>query len=312
MINSQELKDFILKNPKLVTCKESKTYPGLFVVKYTKSVFFKALWNENKLLEECRGLVVDKDFNPVIRPFQKVFNYQENGTFIDPSDEVEYCKKINGFMAALTLVDGKPVVSTTGSLDSDFVEYAKKYLDELEGDTLEEGLTYLFEICHTEDPHIIPEDEGAYLLGWRDVKSGETTWSFSELYENSVAASKMMGNYESRIEMEKDLGYQTLDRYTATFGKVLKEVKECKHEGFMVRSLKTGVVLKLKSPHYLVSKFLARVGSEKLIEGVKNGSIKARIDEEYYDLADNIKDNIDTFSALSEEDRLVYIRKFLS
>ena len=45
-MNIEELRDFIVNNPKLVTRRESVKYPGLYVIKYKRDVFFKNLWNK--------------------------------------------------------------------------------------------------------------------------------------------------------------------------------------------------------------------------------------------------------------------------
>jgi hypothetical protein len=41
----------------LLTRKESTRYPGLFVKKYTRKVFYDNLWSENDELLEARGHV---------------------------------------------------------------------------------------------------------------------------------------------------------------------------------------------------------------------------------------------------------------
>ena len=110
-------------------------------------------WND--ILEECRGLVVDADYNTIVHPFTKIYNRGERGTDVDRDDMVTIVRKVNGFMAAVTVVNGEVVVSTTGSLDSDFVQYAKDKLGDLEQFKLQGRYTYIFEIAHEEDPHII-------------------------------------------------------------------------------------------------------------------------------------------------------------
>ena len=157
----------------LVTRKESKRYPGLFVRKYTRKVFYDNLWHQNEELMEARGHVELADGTVVIRPFTKIFNRFENGTDIDRDELCLSVEKINGFMAAATYVPqlGKVVVSTTGSLESDFVGYAEKYITEevknyIQLSTQSKPATFLFEICHPDDPHIIQEKFGAYLIGW--------------------------------------------------------------------------------------------------------------------------------------------------
>ena len=56
----KDLQKFVAENPMLVKMRETSN-PELFVLKYQRSVFFDNLWDE--YLEECRGTVVDKDFN---------------------------------------------------------------------------------------------------------------------------------------------------------------------------------------------------------------------------------------------------------
>ena len=79
--------------------KQKRYDNGLSVFKYTREVFYKALWNEDPLLLEARGMVLDDDGNKVIWPFTKVFNHHENGTELDLDTVVVAPRKVNGFMA---------------------------------------------------------------------------------------------------------------------------------------------------------------------------------------------------------------------
>ena len=67
-MNPLKLKEFVENNPRLVRKKESTSYPGLYVLKYTRRVFYDSLWNP--YLEYCRGSVIDNDFILVSLPFQ--------------------------------------------------------------------------------------------------------------------------------------------------------------------------------------------------------------------------------------------------
>ena len=119
-------KEWLEANKSLVTMKESKNYPGLFVIKYKNKVFYDNLWTPE--LQQCRGLVLDAHYNVVVRPFDKIFNYMENGTTFDRDDVVTYTRKVNGFMGAMTYSeDHGYIYSTTGSLDSDFALLVKKH-----------------------------------------------------------------------------------------------------------------------------------------------------------------------------------------
>ena len=286
MINTKELKEYIESNPSLVTRRESTNYPGLFVIKYTRRVFYDALWND--VLEECRGLVVDKDWNVVIRPFKKIYNHTERGVTMKPYDKVIMVEKVNGFMGALTFVNGQPVISTTGSLDSPFVEMAKEMLMPfLPTWPTIENVTYLFEIVHKDDPHIIKEDVGVYLIGIRHIKTG---YMFSEEGLDNVAMS---------IELRRPKWVET------EFWDAEQRAKLTKLEGYVVRSLEEDLTLKIKSPYYLTLKAAARKKDIMMLN-------KAFVDEEFYALIDNIKENEEMFNALDEQERLEYMKEFLS
>jgi hypothetical protein len=286
-------------NPTLVTRKESKNYPGLFVLKYHKRVFFDNLWHVSPWLLECRGLVVDTDYNIIVHPFTKIFNYGENGTRINRNEVVLAVEKINGFMAAVTLWNNKIIVSTTGSLDSDFVNLAKKYLpaDDKPKAVLKNNHvdTLLFEICATEDPHIIMETPGAYLIGHRVLNNEHQISVFNQLTVEALNDhfAKLLDCFRPRY-------------FTMSFDRCVAFAKICKTEGYVVYG--NGNALKIKSPYYLGTKFLARMRDEKMIRAWQNGSIKQKLDEEFYDIIDQF--DAKTFANYSEHDRIAAIREF--
>lgn len=269
-------------------------YKGLSVLKYSKRVFWDNLWNEDERLLNCRGTVIDEDNNIIVQPFLKVFNLGENGTDIDPEREVTCPRKVNGFMCAVTLTENYGlIVSTTGSLDSPFVELAKKWVDTLNLVNMIEGITLLFEVCDSSDPHIVPEEEGIYLLAVID----------KEL--------KM-----SLPEDMLDLGAEELNckRPEVWKGKFKDLPLDVKHEGYMVRCTKTGETLcKIKSPHYLSKKMLQRVGKNKASKMWSNPKeFKQSLDEEFYDCFDWIVSNYtqDQYLMLSEQERRNIIENY--
>ena len=295
-MNKNDLKAFIEANPKLVTMKESVAYPGLYVLKYTKKVFYDSLWN--KYLENCRGTIIDKDYNIVSMPFQKIYNYgvESRSPVLDYNELVHVHRKINGFMVAVTWYNDDLLISTTGSTDSPFVAMAKELIDvkkfrDYFEDCEDKDFTLMFECCHKNDPHIIPEKEGMYLLGWRDNK-----W-------DSVVQTECL-EY-----IADDLGTLHVESYQMTIGRLQSIVKTVKHEGFVFYTLDGKISAKIKSPYYLTNKFFARgVKTDKLMRA----DIKKSLDEEYYKLIDNIQENIVEYTALDEQQRLTYIRNFLA
>jgi hypothetical protein len=96
-------------------------------------------------------------------------------------------------------------------------------------------------------------------------------------------------------------GFQT------TVGELVALSKTVRHEGFVFYT-EDGQSAKIKSPYYLIKKFVARnPRTDKLM----NTQVKQTIDEEYYPLIDHIQANIVEFTARSEQERLSWVRDFL-
>lgn len=285
-------KEWIESNKHLVTMKESVTYPGLFVIKYKNKVFYDNLWTPE--LIQCRGLVLDKNYNVVVRPFDKIFNYMENGTTFDRDDIVTYTRKVNGFMGAMTYSEEYGYIySTTGSLDSPYAALVKKHLQQYEQYHVNPNITLLFEICDVSDPHIIKEDEGSYLIG--------------VVYKDGFHAM------EYDLDMTADTyGMRRFKTESGRFGDVVKLSKECRHEGYVVRLFNDqSKFLKLKSPYYLVTKFLARKNGTILIAMLENiNETKKIVDEEYYPLLDYLSSIKEQFTQQTEQERITTIETF--
>lgn len=293
---NEELRKFVEENPKLVTRRESTRYPGLFVIKYTRKVFYDALWNDT--LEECRGLVLDKDWNTVVMPFRKIYNRGERGTDFPLDTRVCCVGKVNGFMAAATHHHTHgTIISTTGSLDSPFVELAEKWLDKSKPWFAKTyGITFLFEICDPTDPHIIQEIPGAYLIGARYTDSG------------------LMALEHTLDTWQADAGFQWLRPSWSImdFEWAVTLAKRTKSEGYVVHELgNPAKSLKMKSPYYLVTKFLARMRSDKFLDRIEDPTLRQTIAEEYYPLLDDLKANKVFFADLNEAGKVDYIRHFL-
>lgn len=299
------------------TAKYSKNYPNLKVLKYARKVFYNN--NFDDALLEMRGLVMDKANNIIIRPFKKVFNYSERVSKtskypidIDDNHLVDLVVKVNGFLGVCTYVDldknhdsfdsdfnHQVLYSTTGSLDSDFAKITKNHCQKYESLFKQyPNHTFLFEITDKNDVHIIKEDFGETLIGVINVKTSE---QFSEERLNQIADDFNQSQKEivlKRPQMIRNISFKE--------AKTL--LKTVKHEGFMVFDSHTKELLfKLKSPFYLVSKFLGRSNEESIDRKLN----KNHVDEEYYPLIDHIKENKDIFNQLSELDKITFIQNFL-
>jgi hypothetical protein len=300
-MNKDELKAFVLANPRLVSMKPAGD--GIYVLKYSKRVFYDNLWND--YLEECRGTIVDSDFNVVSRPFTKIYNYGVEAKAPVLSDDVKVTayRKANGFMVAMTWYKNDILVSTTGSTDNDYVNYAKEMMlkhmcweDWVLAISSNEGHTFMFECVHSSDPHIIVEKTGMYFLGWR-----ENAWN-----------SRVHGfgcDEVWRIFAEDTVKCYSVESYHMTVGELVAESKKVRHEGFVAYTV-NGQAFKIKSPYYLTSKWVARnPRTDKLVD--MNNDIKKNLDEEYYPLVDAIRANIEEYTTMDEQARLAWVRNYL-
>ena len=287
-----ELKNYVDNNPKLVSKRPAGN--GIYVLKYKKTVFFDDLWN--RYLEECRGTIVDEDFNLVSRPFTKIYNYgiDKKSPKFEDNVLVDAYRKVNGFMVAVTEHNGELLVSTTGTTDSDYVKMARELIDTeryLKVCKAWSNTTFIFECVHPNDPHIVPEKTGMYLLGYR-VKN----WD-----------SKVRINPKVLKDLEAEFGTEPVEHIRTTVGELLALSKTVKHEGFVFYT-DLGEAAKIKSPYYLTKKWVARnPRTDKLMRD----DIYKQVDEEYYPLLDAIRANIDEYTALDEQARLTWIRNFL-
>ena len=292
------IKEELSKNSAYVTLKQQKN--GLFVVRYKREVFYKGLWND--FLEECRGLVVDKDFNIVVRPFLKIYNYgvEEQAPVFDLDERVQVFRKINGFMVAATAHEGKLIVSTTGSLDSDFVTLAKKHLDQspnMVKDILSmPGFTFMFECCDSSDPHIVDEEPGLYLIGVRNIQSGV-------LHTGPVW---FINHYPDPCRSHYNIN--PVESFYCKMRELLEMVKTVKHEGFVFYN-EHGIGAKIKSPYYLTKKALMRKNIDKLM----SMDAKEFLDEEFFPLIDWIREvDREHFAVLDEIARREYIENWFA
>lgn len=283
---------WIKSHPELVDVKKTSD-PDLFVLKYKRKVFYDGLWNS--FLEDCRGTIVDSDWNIITLPFRKVYNYgiEKEAPVLSDDTQVRIYKKYNGFMVAASIWKGELLLSTTGSIDSDFVEMAWEsmtcsyaFREELEDFIVNHDATVLFECCHPNDPHIVDELPGLRELGFR---------------LNDINAD-MSHMYKFFYSDEPD----NEDQYT-TIGHMKELARTCRHEGYVFYT-EDGISGKIKSPYYLTKKLFMRGRDMKTLLA---RNAKEKIDEEYYPLLDYLSANRDQFDVMEEQERRKFIEEFL-
>jgi len=204
---------------------------------------------------------------------------------------------VNGFMGVATNTeDYGIIVSTSGTLDSEYAGLACRQLNKGKLRHMVKGYTYLFEICDPTDPHIVPEVEGAYLVGIRNIATG------------ILATETQLDKIANLLEYSRPLVN------TLRFGELKEVMKETTHEGFMVREASTGETLaKWKSPYYLSAKALMRVGKARISVLFDTPEVfKERLDEEFYGLVDYITISYtrSAWESYGEQERRLVIEEY--
>ncbi|NET48870.1 MAG: hypothetical protein F6K09_09120, partial [Merismopedia sp. SIO2A8] len=261
----------------------------LKLYKYTSKAFFTPdVWQTHPELTFARGVVVGLHNQPISRPFPRTFNYREQNTTLPLSTPVVAIEKLNGFLVTTFCHPYKPneiVISCSGSFEGDYVQLAKGllYRNGLYGRVLRylrkhPTLTLLWEAIHRDDPHIISystDDEGLHLIGAGDVAVGDGTEGFWPEAELDRAAVTLEVN---RPQWNR-----------CSFAEAIAQVRSVNHEGFMIRLEDGKFALKLKSPYYLRTKFLARMTEKKSKFMFRRPDrFKQEVDEELWPLVDGV------------------------
>jgi len=92
---------------------------GIIVKKYEDAQLLVLNYDQinspkNDITSECRGLILDTEFNVVSRSFDRFFNYSENGATFNPSTAVAY-EKVDGSLIKIYNWEGTWYVSTRGT-----------------------------------------------------------------------------------------------------------------------------------------------------------------------------------------------------
>lgn len=229
---------------------------GMSLYKYSRKVMFDNLWLTDPRLKFARGIITLNDTDEVVvMPFIKTFNYGEVDMTINDDEMVIVPRKVNGFMFAVTKdVNGSIIFSNTGSVGTKYSDYGQSYFNEYQLKQLLPNMTYLFEVCHPEDPHIIPEKPGLYLIGACKTDQED----IDDVYYESEA---MLDQYA------KAIGVRRPDWNIMKFKDIDMSVL---HEGYMIRDLHGNYISKMKTPYYLAKKFVMRKKFEKILGAYRN------------------------------------------
>jgi hypothetical protein len=310
--NPTLLREYVESHPKSIMRKQLPHHPELYSLKYSSKLFRSGEWDETNTY--LRGVVVDADYKIVARPPEKLFNLgiEKQAPSIHRDTMVVALNKVNGFLGAVTYdrLSSRLILSNAGSCDPTFIGYFKDMIryHNIEQDLFDlarqyEGHTLVFEVCHPEDPHIVPENKGLHLIDIVLINEAITLESYEpeHLYLTVIPTLAELLNINHVIN-----DFDSPIR----FSDVRDKSKEIRHEGFVVRSVDGLQKGKIKSPYYLSCRFLARIPKDRLMECLSNGKAKQRAGEEFFGFIDSLSGKEEHFCSLSEQDRLNYVRNY--
>ena len=165
---------------------------NLLSLNFSDKAFYRQRWNERTI--QARGLFVDADSGDImLRSYNKFFNlYERPETHPEVLEKtlsfpLSVYRKQNGFLGIMSVVDGEVVLASKSQTGGQFAGYFREIYDTLakeEKDALkslaeEYNCSFVFEVCHAEDRHIIDFDKNhlwlldaipnAYEIGGKDI-----------------------------------------------------------------------------------------------------------------------------------------------
>lgn len=222
----------------------------------------------NGLYQECRSLVIDIEKEEIVlSPFKKFRNLNEGienqidviTDKINNAKYIEVTNKLDGSMQSARFYNDKIIMSGSQSIDpnnswrlQDGYNILTSQHDYAQMIKYEPDFTFIFEYISLKDAHVVnyqKEDEGLYLLGIRDVYTGEQL------------SYKLVKRFADRYNVKMT---QIFDK---TFNEVMQDTKKYKShelEGYVLNI--EGHLVKIKCDDYVhIHKILSNISSINLI-----------------------------------------------
>ncbi|MBC8112590.1 MAG: 2'-5' RNA ligase, partial [Verrucomicrobia bacterium] len=239
-----------LKNKFFIKINRHKKYPNLVQLKYDQ---IDSPMRE-KIVQECRGLILDADDNwkIVAFPFEKFFNYHEFYAKPIAWDKAKVYEKLDGSIMVLYAYDGTWQVASASLPDAsgeirntDFTIgdlFWKTWHDKKYELPVDSDFTYIFELTSPYSQVVVPHlEENITLIGARNRKTGqeESPEKAGQPYNWKIVQSFPFQNLAQVLEAGR-------------------EINPMKQEGFVICDEKFNRV-KVKSLQYVSIGFLKGV-----------------------------------------------------
>ena len=273
-------------------------YKDLVLLRYSLIDTDADFWNKyDKMYRECRSVVIDKKNDCLaLTPFRKFFNVNETEETqereirlrIEKAKRMEISDKLDGSMQSARYYNKEYILAGSQALDPNMgfrVELGYQMLKDNYKRMLKDypDWTSTFEFIHEKDPHVVvysKEQEGLYLLGMRNVNTGENL-SYSEV-----------------IKIAEKYGIKHTTVFDKTFDQLISELDDKKSneaEGFVIDI--DGYKVKLKYNDYRkIHVMLSKVTSTNvIIKAIEDGSyddIISKVPNAYRVDIENVANNV--------------------
>ena len=250
----------------------ARRHPSLHytIFNYSPEVQYSNHWDDVTL--NCRGLILDDNFEIIARPWRKFFNLGQVDLPIQFDTPVEIMDKVDGSLGILYPdlpgIVGKFSIATRGSFESEQAQHATfvwkmryedYYNDPAESEVLKD-YTILFEIVYPSNRIVLDyqDMDDLVILGAVEKETG--------YYVGPTAAANMIAWPGPVVEV---MPYKTLSD-------ALGHMERPNAEGYVIRS--HNFMVKLKQPDYLeLHKLVTNASPKTVWEQLRAGKSKEQI-----------------------------------
>lgn len=247
----------------------------LWIYQYSQSTQYERNWNE--VTKQCRGLILDKDYNIVAKPFSKFHNIEEHLPEEIPNLPFDVYEKMDGSCGIGYFLNDKIYIATKGSFTSDQAIHANHILYTKYNhlvDKLDKNKTYVWEIIYPENRIVCNYGnmDDLILLSIIDNKTGEETL--------------------------EDIGFPIVKKYDGINDiNSLKQLEENNKEGFVVK-FSNNFRIKVKFSEYCrLHRIVTGVSNitiwEYLSQGKPFDELIDRVPDEFYDWVKQTKEDLE-------------------
>ncbi len=220
-IDIKKLEEY--KQNGLIRCQKHNRLP-LLIWNYSEKVQYDDLWDDVTIM--CRGLITDIEGNVIAKAFNKFFNIEQNRH--KESKSFEIYDKMDGSLGILFNYQDEWILATRGSFASEQAIKGFEILQRYNYQTLDDNLTYCFEIIYPENRIVLDygNKEALVLLAIFDEDGNE----------------RRIENYDNIFEVVKKYDFKDY--------KEIKNLNWDNSEGFIV-IFSNGERCKIKFENYV-------------------------------------------------------------